>query len=110
MTEQPKKLDEVTDCLLRIELELRRLEAWSDVSPSDEALQSTEPFAVDTLEFTEWLQFIFLAKMKVLVERDHPLPTISGIAPMAEEHFRGRGDAGLRLVQELELMDQLLSD
>ncbi|SFM49806.1 YqcC family protein [Marinobacter zhejiangensis] len=110
MANQSQKLNEVAECLLRIEAELRRLDAWAEELPSEEALQSTQPFAVDTLDFTQWLQFIFLARMKVLVELDHPLPTVSGMAPMAEEHFRGRGaDMGKLLIRELELMDRLLS-
>lgn len=110
MAKRTNKLDEVTDCLLRIEVALRQLDGWSEVPPSEEALQSTKPFAVDTLEFTEWLQFIFLVRMKVLVENNHPLPSVSGMAPMAEEHFRGRGEIGLPLIRELEIMDRLLSE
>ncbi|SDW53629.1 YqcC family protein [Marinobacter mobilis] len=110
MANQPQNLLEVADCLLRIEVELRRLDCWSAEYPSEEALQSTQPFAVDTLEFTEWLQFIFLERMKVLVENDRPLPSVSGMAPMAEEHFRGREEGiGRQLIRELELMDRLLS-
>lgn len=104
-----QKISEVAGCLLRIEVELRRLDAWSEEAPSEEALQSTQPFAVDTLEFTEWLQFIFLVRMKVLVEQGHALPAVSGMAPMAEEHFRGRAESGEELIRELEIMDQLLS-
>ena len=48
--------------------------------------------------------------MKVIIENDHPLPSASGIAPMAEEHFRGRPESGSRLVRELEAIDRLLSD
>ncbi|MDX1757460.1 MAG: YqcC family protein [Marinobacter sp.] len=104
-----EKLDQVTDSLLQIELELRRLDAWSATPPAPEALQSNQPFAVDTLEFTEWLQFIFIRRMKTLVEKGAPLPSVSGMAPMAEEHFRGRDESGQRLIRELEVMDQLLS-
>ncbi|MDX1457155.1 MAG: YqcC family protein [Marinobacter sp.] len=103
------KLDQVSDSLLKIEMELRRLEVWSSVLPSPEALQSSQPFAVDTLEFTEWLQFIFIQRMKLLVESGAPLPSVSGMAPMAEEYFRGRTESGERLILELEVMDQLLS-
>lgn len=104
-----RQIDEVSDSLLRIEIELRRLEMWSERPPSPEALQSSQPFCIDTLEFTEWLQFVFIHRMKVLIENDHPLPNVSGMAPMAEEHFRTRKESGDRLVQELGEMDRLLS-
>lgn len=102
-------LDRVTDSLLQLELELRQLQVWEFSPPAESALQSSEPFCLDTLEFTQWLQFVFLPKMKALVEGGQPLPSVSGIAPMAEEHFRGRQQSSLRLIRALEQMDRLLS-
>ena len=97
------------DSLLQIEIELRRIGVWEREPPPPEALQSTEPFAVDCLEFTQWLQFVFVSRMKVLIEGGHPLPQVSGMAPMAEEHFRCRREPGDGLIRELEEMDRLLS-
>lgn len=102
-------LSGVADCLLNIEAEMRQLEIWSFQRPAEEALASTQPFCIDTLSFPEWLQFIFLERMKQLVESNRPLPSVSGIAPMAEEYLRGLDISGRRLVQRLEEMDQLLS-
>ena len=99
----------VADSLLQIEIELRRIDAWESEPPSPEALQSAQPFAVDTLEFTQWLQFVFVSRMKVLIEGGQPLPQVSGMAPMAEEHFRGREESGASLISKLEEMDRLLS-
>ncbi|MCH8499570.1 MAG: YqcC family protein [Marinobacter sp.] len=100
---------QVADGLLHIEMELRRLRLWAAQPPSEEALASAMPFAVDTLAFTEWLQFIFLPRMKVLLENDLPLPAVSGMAPMAEEYFRGVRDDGKQLIRMLQAMDSLLS-
>lgn len=99
----------VADSLLQIEIELRQIGAWETDPPPADALQSTKPFAVDTLEFTQWLQFVFVSRMKVLIENGHPLPEVSGMAPMAEEHFRGRSERGHSLIRELAEMDRLLS-
>ncbi|NMT65373.1 YqcC family protein [Marinobacter orientalis] len=109
MAIQPDHAAQVAERLLQIETELRRMGAWETDPPPDEALQSTKPFAVDTLEFTQWLQFVFVWRMKVLIENEQPLPEVSGMAPMAEEHFRGRSESGRRLVRELAEMDRLLS-
>ncbi|MDX1635777.1 MAG: YqcC family protein [Marinobacter sp.] len=100
---------QVADSLLGIEAEMRRLQVWSSTPPSPQALRSTQPFCIDTLEFTEWLQFIFLPRMKDLVEQGESLPTVSGIAPMAEEHFNARPENAERLIRELETIDRLLS-
>ena len=109
MATQSDHMAEVADRLLQIEIELRQMGAWEDNPPPDEALQSTKPFAVDTLEFTQWLQFVFVWRMKVLIENQQPLPEVSGMAPMAEEHFRGRAESGHGLIRELAEMDRLLS-
>lgn len=103
------RVDQVTDSLLRIEIELRRMDVWEASPPPEHAFQSTQPFCLDTMEFTQWLQFVFLQKMKALVESGQPLPSVSGIAPMAEEYFRGRAQSGQGLVEALEEMDRLLS-
>jgi len=100
---------QIADCLLGIEMELRRLELWESERPDEDAFRSTEPFCLDTLAFSQWIQFVFLERMKLIIENDHPLPSVSGIAPMAEEYFRGRPESGQRLIRELEAFDQLLS-
>lgn len=109
MTDSVDVTGQIADCLLGIEMELRQLGLWETERPRDDAFQSTEPFCLDTLAFTQWVQFVFLERMKLIVENNHPLPAVSGIAPMAEEHFRGRPESGLRLIRELEAVDQLLS-
>lgn len=109
MTEPRDHIGQVADSLLQIEMELRQLGLWEAERPSPEALQSTQPFCIDTLEFTQWLQFVFVARMKVIVEQGHAMPEVSGMAPMAEEYFRTRAESGKGLIQALEEIDQLLS-
>lgn len=109
MTGTSTQAGQVADLLLHIELELRQIGAWESEPPAPEALQSNQPFCIDTLEFTQWLQFVFVRRMKVLVENDRPLPAVSGMAPMAEEHFRQRSEAGEGVIRVLEKMDQVLS-
>lgn len=109
MSGQSDHVLKVADSLFQIEIELRQLGVWESEPPPPHALQSSQPFAVDTLEFTQWLQFVFLHRMKALIEAGRPLPSVSGMAPMAEEHFRVREASGHRLIAELEVMDRLLS-
>ncbi len=82
------RLPAIAQQLLLIERELRLLGLWSVDSPAPEALASVEPFCVDTLRFEQWLQWIFLPRMKVIVEADQPLPAASGICAMAEVVYR----------------------
>ncbi|WP_444932134.1 YqcC family protein [Microbulbifer sp. SSSA002] len=98
---------EIADQLLFLESELRNLQVWQDNAPPAEALASTEPFCVDTLTLPQWLQFIFLPRMQILIESEMPLPGQCGIAPVAEEFFKGREDAAA-LLAILETIDQRL--
>jgi len=98
----------IADQLLLIEGQLRQLGLWVQEAPSVEALASQQPFCVDTLAFEEWLQWIFLPRLKALLEANAPLPTASGIAAMAEQVFSGRALEVKGLIAALEAFDRLI--
>ncbi|UTF61480.1 YqcC family protein [Gilvimarinus sp. DA14] len=99
----------VANVLIDIEAAMRELQLWESSPPSAEALASTQPFAIDTLSFTEWLQFIFLPRLQQLVEQRGSLPVNCQIAPMAQEYFRPMAISGEALIIELQRIDTLLS-
>jgi uncharacterized protein YqcC (DUF446 family) len=101
---------QVAEVLIDIEAQLRQLGQWDKIPPSTEALASTEPFCVDTLTLPQWLQFVFLPTIYRMLEENQPLPQRCGIAPMAEEFFRGSGLAIGSLVDALLRVDELLSE
>jgi uncharacterized protein YqcC (DUF446 family) len=88
------RFPKIAEQLLLIERELRVQGWWGEVSPSVEALASVEPFSIDTLDFEQWLQWIFLPRMKAILENDLPLPNVSGIQEMAEMVFATRNVQG----------------
>ena len=100
---------EVAALLIDIEAELRQLGLWDKIPPSPDALASEQPFSIDTLTLPQWLQFVFLPTVYRLLEEQQPLPGRCGIAPMAEEYFRGMGRASGSLEQSLHRIDRLLS-
>lgn len=79
------------------------------VSPSPEALSSHEPFCVDTLALEEWLQWIFLPRMKLIIESDADLPSASGIREIAEEAYAGQGARVQGLLEALGAFDRLIA-
>jgi uncharacterized protein YqcC (DUF446 family) len=99
----------IAEQLLLIERELRVLGWWSDVPPSAQALGSREPFCVDTLEFEQWLQWIFLPRMKIILEQDLPLPNASGILEMAEMVYTTRQAEARTLQKLLAQFDRLIT-
>ncbi|PAR40003.1 pseudouridine synthase [Vibrio metoecus] len=58
-----KLLDELESTLCTAQL-------WQATPPTPQALASQEPFAVDTLLPHEWLQWIFLPKMKQAIAQN----------------------------------------
>jgi len=102
------RVSALADQLLLIEGELRVLGWWSVEAPSVEALASKEPFCVDTLDFEAWLQWIFLPRMKQLLESDGPLPSVSGIREMAEMSWPGSEAQTRVLLAALGEFDRLI--
>jgi uncharacterized protein YqcC (DUF446 family) len=100
----------VAEILIDIEKELRELRLWDREYPSDEALASTQPFAIDTLTFPQWLQFIFLPRLYLMIEQQLALPKVSGVKPMAEEYFGVLNLPSAALIRHLEKVDIMLSD
>ncbi|WP_235869533.1 YqcC family protein [Veronia nyctiphanis] len=85
-----------------LEVALKQHQHWQEVPPSDEALASTEPFAVDTLTCGEWLQWIFLPKMRFMLEQEAQIPSNFSISPYVEEamkHSMGRDDIAAILLK-----------
>ncbi len=92
-----------------LESELRRLGLWQATPPSKQALASNEPFCVDTLELSQWLQFVFIPKMHQLIVLAMPLPTAISVLPMAEEAYLGSSMDVKRLLGTIGQLDTLLS-
>ena len=99
----------VAELLIDIEAQLRQLGLWERQSPPPQALASDQPFSVDTLTLPQWLQFIFLPTLYRLLAQGEPLPGRCGIAPMAQEYFRGLALPSATLEETLLKMDRLLS-
>jgi uncharacterized protein YqcC (DUF446 family) len=101
--------EQVAALLIDVEAGLRQLQLWEAEPPPAEALASTQPFCIDTLNFAQWLQHIFLPTMYRLLEDGQPLPTECAIAPMAEEYFRGLALHSQELEAALAKIDRLLT-
>lgn len=99
----------IADHLLLIEHELHKQGWWASEPPSAQAMASTTPFAVDSMNFDQWLQWIFLPKMKQILESGAALPNASGILVMAETVYVDRPQESRELRRLLAEFDQLIS-
>lgn len=79
---------QVREQLNRLQIVLRTHQLWEETAPSAEQLASTQPFAIDTLSATQWLQWIFLPRMHALLDANAELPKNFSISPYLEESLK----------------------
>ena len=100
---------EIIDALNSLELGLRELGLWSDNRPDGESLSSTLPFCYDTLEIEQWLQFIFLGRMRELLEQGDDLPETCSIYPYIEMLAGAGKNVDPRLVELVKQVDEKIT-
>lgn len=105
----PHDYAELVSCLSDIEKELRCLNQWQINAPSVEALASKQPFCIDTLSFTQWVQFVFMPLINELIDKRKLLPMKSEISPMAQEYCKAEALKGATLIALFEQLDTLLN-
>ena len=98
---------QVDALLVDLEGAMKKNVLWTSRPPSDWAMQSAAPFACDRMEFEQWLQFMFIPKMKALTAQAQPLPDKIAIYPMGQEMFKEKAVDVLRLLRKI---DQRLSE
>lgn len=104
------KATKIAILLMDLEAALRVISCWDDKPPSLQALQSQEPFCVDTMEFYQWLQWVFIPRMYAVLESGSVLPDRCEIAPMAEEWAKTRALSARELIKILKEIDSILSN
>lgn len=71
----------------RLEAELRNLGRWQDKRPPESAFESRRPFFGDTMAFTQWLQFVLLARIRQVVVEKGAFPAHSQVGSYAVREF-----------------------
>ncbi len=90
-----------------LESEMHMLGLWSAQVPTQAQLASTQPFCVDTLTFEQWLQWIFIPRMRLLADQGLPLPGTCQVAPMGEQALRQLGRRQSDLLALLARIDRM---
>jgi uncharacterized protein YqcC (DUF446 family) len=86
----------------RIEVELKALGWWRAESLPSEMLEFRAPFAMDTMPFSYWLQFVFIPNVRAICAQRGNFPTTSHVAAQAVGEFDG--------IDEAENLIALLTD
>jgi uncharacterized protein YqcC (DUF446 family) len=98
----------IQSLLMDIQAQMHALNLWESEPPSEQALASTEPFCIDTLSFSQWLQFVFIARLRYMIDAELALPSQSDVTAMAEEYFRPLPINANTLIHLIQQIDNLL--
>ena len=104
------RYDRINVMLDALEAELRSAYLWNAEKPSEEDLSSIEPFAVDKLSFNQWLQFIFIQRLRGICEQKGSLPGVCSISPMAEEFYQAKEVDASKIIKLLASIDDLITN
>lgn len=90
--------------LNRIEDEMQKIMLWQTTPPKPDAFLSQEPFAIDTMEAHEWLQWIFIPRMRALIDAKAKLPQGFALHPYFEEALKEQENVShlLYLIKQLD--------
>ena len=103
------KYQQVQQLLQQLELEMKTVGLWQETPPDPHKLLSTQPFAVDTLAFHQWLQFIMIPRMQALIVAQRALPTEMAVSPMAMQVYKGELRKHRRIIECLRELDTVVS-
>jgi uncharacterized protein YqcC (DUF446 family) len=83
---------------------------WSNNTINPAALNSQQPFCLDTMNFSEWMQFVFIPRIRAILADNLELPRLTkgqGIEPMANE-FYTKTEADRAIIDLIRQLDNLL--
>jgi uncharacterized protein YqcC (DUF446 family) len=92
-----------------IEAEMKRIGYWSANPLPEEAYDFHEAFAMDTMAFPQWLQFILVPRVRQIIEEEGAFPPKSMVGAQAVREFDGDENAS-QLVSLLGEFDDLFDE
>lgn len=95
--------------LAAITTQMQAQALWQDTAPSTAKLASKLPFCVDTLTFSQWLQWVMFPKLFVIIETKATLPSKSNMAVMAEQAFKAESANTTELLTLIKQLDKQIA-
>lgn len=94
--------------LNEIELEMQRIALWQGQPPEHSTFLSEQPFALDTMESYQWLQWIFLPRMRAIIDANADIPRNFMLYPYFEEALKKEDLDVLPLLMLIKRLDDLV--
>ena len=100
------KRAQLTSLLDDLQTEMAQQGLWEQKPPAPSAFNSGTPFFADTMDFSQWLQCVFIARFRAILDADHPLPGQCDVSPMAEEALKGMEQDVSEIIDLLKQFDE----
>jgi uncharacterized protein YqcC (DUF446 family) len=99
----PKTVERHLDA---IEAEMKRAGLWQSEPLPEDAYQFRQAFAMDTMAFSQWLQFIFVPRVRQIIGTGEAFPSTSMVGAQAVREFDTVPEAGelVRLLSEFDAL------
>ena len=85
---------------------MRRIGMWQEVPLPDEAYDFSRAFGADTMTYAQWLQFVFVPRVRELIDSEGDFPSSSSVGTQAVREFDGfaEGDVLVQLLSEFDAL------
>ncbi|HEY6333758.1 MAG TPA: YqcC family protein [Blastocatellia bacterium] len=91
-----------------IEQEMRRVGLWQDQPLAPDKYNFKKAFGMDTMAYSQWLQFIFIPRVREIIATEGQFPTSSSVGAQAIREFDTQPDSE-RLVTLLYEFDRSIN-
>lgn len=98
----------IAELLLDLECVMRQRNLWASVPPPAQGYTSQVPFAADCWSLAQWLQFLFIPKIRTILAQNQALPEKCSIAPMVMTPGCGLGEEMACLSPILKALDEAI--
>jgi uncharacterized protein YqcC (DUF446 family) len=100
---------QVSAAIAGIEAEMKASGCWSEEKLPDAAYAFHQAFAMDTMAFSQWLQFVFIPRVHQILDERGQFPARSMVGVQALREFDGDAHAS-GLVSLLSEFDSLFRE
>ncbi|WP_367143682.1 YqcC family protein [Pantoea stewartii] len=96
--------------LEQLEAVMREHDLWQVDAPDEQAFASQQPFFLDTMQSLEWLQWVLIPRVQMLIRAGQALPKNFAVAPYFEMALTPVQPGRTLLLLTLQQLDALLQD
>lgn len=104
---------QLAGALRDLEATMKATDLWRMDEPAPEAFNSQQPFCIDTMSLAQWLRFVFIARLEVLIDNESQLPAKCDVAPAVEAYLVQEGvraEDRLLMKKVVEDIDRIISE